>query len=960
MAVQPLLHSWSRGIGPVWLLWPPFWAGLTRRPCLFHALGAVFLTALTVCVITLLSQFGACGQAQGPVTESPVREPPRPEKVAVLIRYQILTERDQRILQYRAFSRYLEGIEFVDDRTDPEERAADALDPTSFRLQGTIPSAQVLKILHHPAVQSLLIMPVGFSFIDDPDSILPVRIVLRSGLTPRNQQLLYRQVLERLQLFGFQEAIGYDTRDYTQIKGRLPKRHLLALWRDFRDEPSGWFWNSTLRRELPRPLADASPIRWVEVLPAGEAGQRLPVGTVGELESRWTPALRARLADAATAGQPLRVEAVFSRPMEDELPALQELLESTYGGTKTPKADTLRLSSVSVEGVVGNVATLYFQQASDLKHCTSILPHLLFLRLPQEPTVTLTRLVRGEAAVPLERLLEQLGVRLLHQKGYQGQGTRIVVLVTDLDGVAEQIGKTLPATTRWIDLTAELNPQVQPLPVEGKDRSGLALAQAVAAVAPAAELILVRLDPTALFQVAEVVRWLQQPDYLSPALRLRGRELERQLQRALEQKQQAIQKRQQLLQNPESPEMLRQQVQEVQAAVQAAETLLREVTARYERYQNLRQDLARFLQDVTVVIHPWAWDAGYPLDGYSPLSRQLEGVLSWSLPQRIVRPAVHTKGMRPSRPRPPVWLQAASAMEGNVWVGLLRDDNDNGLLDYTHPSDPLPADQWNREMNFLAWQTADGTVLPELPQGTAFRCTLQWREPLDPNFPDWSRPLYALNMHLWRQLDPSGQKQASDEMTEVARSVGGPYPIQVADGTVVYEQILEVTITTAGRYALVISLGQREKPPIGALQRQVEIVTRLFVETTASGPGGAGRCVWRSFASVVAGVGLPGDIPETITIGAETPWQLRAAGPTIPLLRKPDYLMPPVVSMGAQSWRGTAMGTAVSGGLAALLLQAGLTDPNPFRVAGARSESVLRLPESFFQRLPPAAPPPRR
>ncbi|MCS7271272.1 MAG: hypothetical protein NZ703_09320, partial [Gemmataceae bacterium] len=78
------------GIGPVWLLWPPFWAGLTRRPCLFHALGAVFLTALTVCVITLLSQFGACGQAQGPVTESPVREPPRPEKVAVLIRYQIL------------------------------------------------------------------------------------------------------------------------------------------------------------------------------------------------------------------------------------------------------------------------------------------------------------------------------------------------------------------------------------------------------------------------------------------------------------------------------------------------------------------------------------------------------------------------------------------------------------------------------------------------------------------------------------------------------------------------------------------------------------------------------------------------------------------------------------------------------------------------------------------------------
>lgn len=900
--------------------------------------------------VVVVLAVGACVFGDATSVAAQVREPPRPEKVAVLIRYQIRTELNQRIVQHRAFIRYLESLGFVDDRRDEEERAVDAIDPAAVRLQGVIPAAQVFKVLEHPAIQTVLFAPEGFAWTAQGDTVVPVRIGLRTGLSPRQQQLLHRQVLERLQLFGFQEALGYDTRGNTLIKGRLLGRHLLALWRDFREEPTGWFWSATPRNELPRPLADAVPIRWVEVLTGGEAGQRLPVPQVAAAEAKWDPGLRARLADQTAANQPIRVEAIFVRNMEDEARFLQEQLENQFGGEAMTHA-RLRISSASVEGLVGNVVTLYFERAADVRHFTSWAPELLQVRLPRLSTPTLHRLQRGEGAIPLERLLEQTGILAMHQRGYRGQGLRLIVLVEDLDGVAEQIGKTLPVSTRLIDLTAELNPDLLPLVQTDKTRigSGLALAQTVAAVAPAAELVLVRVDPSALFQTAEVVRWLQDQEYLSPALRLRARELEAQMKRALGQKEEAIRKRQQILQNPESQETLQQQLEQAKAAVAAAEALLRQTTERYQRFIALRQSLQKQVYGAAVVIHPRVWDAGYPLDGYSPLSRRLDRLLT-DLPTRIVRGVSD----RPT-PMPPVWMQAASAADGTTtWAGLFRDEDGNGLIEFVPTGNTLPAEHWSRELNFLAWQSDDGQRVAELPAGCTLRCTLQWREPLDSQSPGLVRALYPMELCLWRQLDPAGQKQASDEMTEVVRSAGGPYPILVADGTVVYEQILEWTVPEAGRYAVVIGVGERPVPFLAALQRQGEVYLRLLVETQVA--PSAGRVVVRSFPTVAAGVGLPGDASQVVTIGADTPWQLRNGGPSIPLLRKPDYLLPEQIALGTSAYRGTAIGTALGGGLAALLRQSGKNQINPFRKTNMPPETFLRITEAFLQGLPPYSP----
>jgi hypothetical protein len=111
-------------------------AGRGRRKLLFSRSSLLRLSrgAMILWLLALLCG----GTRRGAAVQAQVVEPARPEKVTVLIRYQILAERNDRILQYRALMKYLESIGFVDDRPNEMERAEDALDPAAHRLQGTI------------------------------------------------------------------------------------------------------------------------------------------------------------------------------------------------------------------------------------------------------------------------------------------------------------------------------------------------------------------------------------------------------------------------------------------------------------------------------------------------------------------------------------------------------------------------------------------------------------------------------------------------------------------------------------------------------------------------------------------------------------------------------------------------------------------------------------------------------
>src|SRR5207245_2685980 len=134
---------------------------------------------------------------------------------------------------------------------------------------------------------------------DSPDKPVPIRVVIRDGLIPTQQQVLHGQVLALLEVLGFKEALGYDTRGYTQIKGTIPYKNLDRLVKDLRGEPSGWLLPDVPLDRVPRPLADRNPVRWVEVMPPAELPPQPVTEVVLPARARMTPELCAVLLDPA-------------------------------------------------------------------------------------------------------------------------------------------------------------------------------------------------------------------------------------------------------------------------------------------------------------------------------------------------------------------------------------------------------------------------------------------------------------------------------------------------------------------------------------------------------------------------------------------------------------------------------------------------------------------------------------
>jgi len=113
---------------------------------------------------------------------------------------------------------------------------------------------------------------------------------------------------------------------------------------------------------------------------------------------------------------------------------------------------------------------------------------------------------RAEPAAPWPvrqraRHLEQLGVARWHAAGQRGRGLKIAVLDSGFAGYRDQIGKTLPARVairsfRWDG------------DLEAKDsQHGVLCAEAVHALAPDAELLLVNWEPQHPGQFLDAVRW---------------------------------------------------------------------------------------------------------------------------------------------------------------------------------------------------------------------------------------------------------------------------------------------------------------------------------------------------------------------------------------------------------------------------------------------------------------------
>lgn len=884
-----------------------------------------------------------------------VKYPPLPETVQVEFRYRIRAPRDERVRQFRLMQAHLDKLGFNRKRQPGDE--TDIIDPTAERMAGTIPSKNVFALLDDPRIQTVLFRPTNSNPPDDPLQPVSLRIHIATGYLPADQHRLHRQVVERLQQMGFREAIGYDHHGYTLVRGDLPISNAFRLLKDLRQEPAGWFVPETPASELPLPIRETLPIRAVEVMP-DPALNPLQPQPIPPNRLKFTPGLRAVMEDPARLTQPIRIEAVMDEHLDStELEEIRGRLRTGYSRPVTdPGSGLTEIVFATLEGGAGNVITIQFPQAGDVERFAAE-PGVVLLRLPR-PTVE-TADPTTATLTPAAKVLEATRLDAFHQKGYRGQGTKIAIIATEFPGVggtagAEKLAKDLASPVAFIDLTAEYSRELLPAPATtGRLSPGMTAARAAHLAAPGAALVLVRVDPASLHQVLSVARFVRGDREFTEAMQSRIAELTIRTERTAEQRTAAAAEYRRAFQNlsdEEAPRLRRERARKAFDAIIAEE---RTLAAAIRRANDL-QAAMRELEGCDVVVNTLVWETGYALDGLSELSR----VIDQSFASKALASPRTRSATRPQPAPRPLWVQASSPSIGSVWAGSYLDADDNGTMEFATTSVPMPKDEWTRELNFLATRGADGKVATTLPAGAKVRLTVQWRETHDPNGYGGRESVFPLTLRVFQQLDPEGKTRASDELQEVARSVGGPYEVQVEPTYGVYEQLVEFTVPAEGRYCVMMEGQEIFDPRLPALRRHIEIRPRLFAAFLGNAPVGA-RPVFASYAPREAGVGIPGDAPASITVGATDeplgtiPTGLTGGGPGVELLVKPTLLADGSIDVGPGSLSGQGPAAGFAGGVLAAMVGSGAQPTVIIESTGLKLGGPVEIPPGWLQVVPP-------
>lgn len=887
----------------------------------------------SVWVVAAVAAFAAAG----PTAVGQVVEPPRPEKYDAHVRYRIRTDRDERIRQFRAMSAFLDKVGFV---ANPKEDAdLDILDPGAEMLVGTIAGPAGPRLLDDPRVQTVLLLPAGYAVPDDAAKPVAVRLTLASGFARPEQRVFHEQTVGKLRGFGFRENVGYDHAGFARVIGTVPAGKLFTLLKDLRWQPAGWFLPTVPFDQLPTPFRNVLPVRLVEVLPDAPEQPAPPAPVLappgGRDNERYSQGIRAVLEDPAKANLPLRVEVILQEEPGRVTRDLLYRIRTTLDGAH-------------LEGVVGSVATIRLSKAIDADKLL-LQPVVRSLRLPSTGHAT-TRTVEAPDAPTLAKLAEFTRLNELHKRGYRGEGVRVVVLAADFTGAADRIGKDLGPKTKILDLTAELSPDIQPLPVPaGSNPGGTHAARAVAAAAPAAELVLVRVDPTAFHQLVTVARAVLGEKTFSIAMQAWSAEFVSQqttlgTRRTLltEEYRQAFAD----LSDEDKPRLRREKAAADMTKFLADESAFK---GRVERFTALKAAVDA-LAGAGIVVNTLVWEHGFPNDGLSELSKILD--------ERFFATRRHS-AIKASLEAPvPVWVQAGSDAVGQVWAGSLLDDDGNGVLDFAGPDAAIPAKRWTRELNFLKFVPAAGTegVAGPLPADFKVRVTIQWREPHDPDTVLGAEPMFPFTLRLLRQLDPDGKAIASDRFVEVSRSDAIPARLMKTPASGVYEQSIDVTVP-AGVYALRVESKAAFEVNVPARRRIAEIRPRLVVEPADAAATTKGRVVFETFTPRHVGVGIPGESMQALTVGAgkapdySVAISNTGAGPGVTLREKPDVLTAGVLVIDGTGAAGTGIGTGFAGGVAASLLSSGVRATDLVKNVKLHPGGPLVLPTDFIERL---------
>jgi hypothetical protein len=904
-----------------------------------------------------------------------VKYPPAPKEYDVSLRFQIRAPLPGWYDRFDEMMADLKRLGFT-----REDRPADEPeDPSNDRLNGVVASENARKLLGQRYVQTILLRPKGFKA--QPNDRVKVRLELAGGLSLERQQALHGQVVERLGLLGFREAPGYDHRSFLWVLGTVDAARLDDLLRDLRTVPGGWLVPRDPISTLPLPLRNRVPVKVVEVLPEPNdlppAQEPAPPPAFPEGQghlAKLSPDLLALAKRDGDDTKVLRVEVILATAPPERDANWERMLRGTA-------------SSVVPEGIIGNVATVLVRgtQAGELARPSSV----LYVRLPRsgEPQP------RPAAGAVVDALTETR-IRELHQRDQRGQGVKVAVVSSDFNGFEQLVGNRLPRSTRLIDLTIPRNPSLKPDPTpaaEGKLGAGTISALTVHLAAPAADLLLVRVPPDSPEYLLLLAQLINEPGTLPRILDERYNEITRDRtgldlarQRLIEERRRALADQQFDLGAQNVPEQ-RKRLQESQERIQRAEQALKdldkldaELQARTLRFLSFKAELA-LVKDTRVVVCPLTWDAGYPLDGASPLSRYFDekpfvGYAGDRMPTRI-------EELRPRRGT--IWVQAGGDTRAQTWTGLFRDADGNGAMEFAAADAPLPPGRWTPELSFLAWQGFDGASVPDLPAKARVRVTMQWSEPHDPELAisaddPYRSPVANLNLLVLKQRDPTGTKVASDEMELIARTYGTPVRLQARRVNGVYEVSTEFDTPAGGRFAVRVegSIPESIRPVGdrgGAVVLRPEIRPRLFIEVLDAESRGKGRVVFQDYnggdnwpasaqdqfpAGQYGGVGMPADARRVLAVGAARAngkpqfYSSIGAGPTRELFVKPELLAFDSIDLGGGVKAGGSwVAASFNGGVVACLLGSGApAEPTLLlELLKLPPGSVLRIPASWIK-----------
>jgi hypothetical protein len=729
-------------------------------------------------------------------------------------------------------------------------------------------------------------------------------------------------------------------------------RVLQALWRDVLASPSAPDLLPLLLRRLPPAVMNELPVllrtdsavRVTDVQPDLPAPRPHPAPpAIAKGQEKLTPDLRSLLAGGGDVSKPQRLEVIlWLSPNEMDRTWSSDLTRAVQG--------------LVIEGRVGPLVSVLVppSQAPAL----AALPGVSTVRLPRsgQPRAI------GAPGEKLEtaEALRATGLVRLHGAGLKGKGVPVAIIDGDFRGWEAQLGKKLPARARLLDLTAERNANLKPdaPPAGAGTGHGTHVAEVAALAAPDAELILIRIDPAAPYQLLTVARALnghahgslnlaRRSDELivfrsdldarrADLLRRRAAQMEKSPDVA--QKPALLKKKDKGTLTPDEEQELKD-IEEFEAYRKDQAKLdadQREYDERLQRYIRMEEDL-RGLRKVRVVATGLSWPEGQPVDGGGALGRYFDD-----------EPFKNA-----------LWFQAAGDTRGQAWAGLFHDRDGDGVMEFVPAGTLLPPGRWSPSLAFLSWQPAAGAATADLPAGARVRLSVQWREPHDPDFlrhgeDAYRQPLAAPRLLLLRQLDPSGAKQPADDFEVVAQTAGLPQRLANEPASAVYEQTVEFTIKDGGRYALLVegrvpaSVRPADAPTVPAAEKAWELRPRIFIETL-SGPG---RVLLADFATAEGSLGTPGDARQAITVGAADaagkPLPSSAPGPAfgMDLLPKPTVLSPAVGS-GEGPASGTSLSAGFAAGLAASAMSAGAPTGKFLRMMGTAPGQPLRVPEDW-------------